>query len=470
MALTQGNVVRSLVRNRGRKREFWAVLLHVLSPGYTLSAGTTGAGEKHSFECPNAAAARAEVDRVVAEKLAEGFVETTDHPFHGGFDSPTRQALEQALAEDPDDLAAHSAHADHLSELGDPRGEFIQIQLSLERDGLDPEERKKLRRREKALLTRHQREWLGPLAGFWLDRLDSPDWMSGHYDANALGWRRGWVDSLSFDGCSPHAVEAVKRSLPRLRLLQKLRIISALYDEHRYSFSDLSGVDFLGSVRVLQVGDDSHDQNFIGDAVSESYFYREMPRLEELHLYNGSTPFAKPFPHLKKLTAHHGREVHNLGVLAANESLKNLTHLSIWPRGQSNDFNEDPNEDGGWAYVSRSGAAALFRSPNLTRLQHLTLRNSDTGDEGIRVLIESGMLRRLKTLDLLGGCVTDEGARLLADCPDLRNLECLNLSENMIGPSGLAALRPTGVKLTASHQFGPEALHTRRYLYSGDCE
>jgi uncharacterized protein (TIGR02996 family) len=43
-----------------------------------------------------------------------------------------REALEAALVENPDDLAAHRAYADHLMELGDPRGEFIQVQLALE--------------------------------------------------------------------------------------------------------------------------------------------------------------------------------------------------------------------------------------------------------------------------------------------------------------------------------------------------
>ena len=45
-----------------------------------------------------------------------------------------RLALEQALVENPDDLAAHAAYADLLMEEGDPRGEFIQVQLALDED------------------------------------------------------------------------------------------------------------------------------------------------------------------------------------------------------------------------------------------------------------------------------------------------------------------------------------------------
>jgi uncharacterized protein (TIGR02996 family) len=44
---------------------------------------------------------------------------------------PTRAALETALFDHPDDLATHMAYADLLREQGDPRGEFIQVQLAL---------------------------------------------------------------------------------------------------------------------------------------------------------------------------------------------------------------------------------------------------------------------------------------------------------------------------------------------------
>ena len=46
--------------------------------------------------------------------------------------SPLRAALESALAENPDDLASHMAYADLLVDEGDPRGEFIQVQLAFE--------------------------------------------------------------------------------------------------------------------------------------------------------------------------------------------------------------------------------------------------------------------------------------------------------------------------------------------------
>src|SRR5215207_9293521 len=78
-----------------------------------------------------------------------------------------RDAMEAALHDDPDDLATHRAYADLLCEEGDPRGEFIQVQLALEDESLSPEQRQRLRAREAALLAAHEREWLGELAP-WL--------------------------------------------------------------------------------------------------------------------------------------------------------------------------------------------------------------------------------------------------------------------------------------------------------------
>src|SRR5438876_2453146 len=83
---------------------------------------------------------------------------------------PMRQALEEALFEDPNDLASHAAYADYLREQGDPRGEFIQVQLALEDPKRSPAERKKLQARERELLQEHQRAWLGELAPIILDK------------------------------------------------------------------------------------------------------------------------------------------------------------------------------------------------------------------------------------------------------------------------------------------------------------
>jgi uncharacterized protein (TIGR02996 family) len=75
----------------------------------------------------------------------------------------TREALETALAESPDDLILHSAYADFLMEQGDPRGEFIRLQLLAEQVA-DPVEQHELLSKAHELRTQHEQDWLGELA------------------------------------------------------------------------------------------------------------------------------------------------------------------------------------------------------------------------------------------------------------------------------------------------------------------
>jgi len=67
--------------------------------------------------------------------------------------------LLEAVLADPADDAARAVYGDHLHALGDPRGEFIALQLRhAAGDATDASER-----RERELLRRHRKEWLGPL-------------------------------------------------------------------------------------------------------------------------------------------------------------------------------------------------------------------------------------------------------------------------------------------------------------------
>src|SRR5262245_49234439 len=127
--------LRRLVRGAGDAAEHWSLYRHrggvwitdrmVARAGYAVCSGAgSGPAKLDHVERDYGTDVGLEIEALVARKLAEGFVEVSERPWHGGRDSPLRRALEDALAEGPEDLAAHMAYADHQQELGHPRGEL----------------------------------------------------------------------------------------------------------------------------------------------------------------------------------------------------------------------------------------------------------------------------------------------------------------------------------------------------------
>jgi uncharacterized protein (TIGR02996 family) len=349
-----------------------------------------------------------------------------------------REALESALIENPDDLASHAAYADLLQEQGDPRGEFIQVQLALENESLPRTERLRLESRERELLLEHRRAWLGELADLFDDEDERHSWR----------FARGWLDTIRIEWMEEWLAELLADA-PQLALLRQLLIDDS--DSEGAVMRRLSRSQWLGNLRVLRVGEEI-DPDF-DERITYPLAYAEdverlvarLPRLEELYLLahwpRPAELFAVPMSNLRVLQLYHADD-YPLDVLADNPALGNLTTLLFHPRSH-----------GGFARgIDASQLQALCQSENLPRLSHLRLRLTELGDEGVSVLVESGMIERLRVLDLRLGCVTDEGAGLLADCAELAELELLNLSRNALTATGVAMLEATGVNLIADGQ------------------
>src|SRR5262249_13551816 len=134
----------------------------------------------------------------------------------------------------PDDLATHMAYADLLSEQGDPRGEFIQVQLALEDPSCSAASRRKLQQRERELLDLHEHEWLGELAPLLLgtpeeqralfaaelrpEYTEQLEYMTGGSMRFGHGWRRGWLNRFECDISTVEIVRKLGRA-PIARLL-----------------------------------------------------------------------------------------------------------------------------------------------------------------------------------------------------------------------------------------------------------
>jgi uncharacterized protein (TIGR02996 family) len=447
-----------------KSAKFWSIDLQ--GARFTVCFGKIGsAGQTQVKEFGDEARARKEHDKLIAEKTRKGYVEIpTEETFSAAPPGTAlRTALESAIFAHPDDLASHMAHADFLSEQGDPLGEFIRTQLALE----DPRNanRDDLRQREQQLLAAHGPHWLGDLAPYLIG---SPEQREA---LGVMGWLtrpeyfqfhliRGWLAFLNVAHFDPQLAAALV-ACPRVHLLRELVIRRVGWDDP--GIAELAAIPTLPHLRRFQLGD-SEDQCHINAEALLPVIAR-MPGLEALELYAHGVPthelFAHPLPHLRLLKVYHLRE-YPLEVLGANPTLGKLEILECWPHML------EPGDDA--AYIQFENFQGLVQSPHLTRLRSLSLFQSDIGDEGCRALVESGFLKHLKVLDLTNGTISDEGARILAACPDLKHLERLCLAANQLTAEGIAVLQATGVPLTAPRQHTAQGITNLDYLAEGDME
>jgi uncharacterized protein (TIGR02996 family) len=363
-----------------------------------------------------------------------------------------RDLFEKAIDEKPDDAAAHAAYADWLAERGDPRGEFIRVQLALEDETVGPKRRTELRAEEKRLLDAHAREWLGPD----LTALFFPRWFRRLMPKGQYEFRRGWLDRLEF----PEVEMRVAQALTRCTATRLLRSLSFEAGGSEGEWPTLAGAPFVPTLREFRLGYSSVQA--AGDGPDLDQFLGRTASLESLKLMASEVAteslFAVPFRCLRVMEVH-CLTSYRCDVLAQNATLTNLERLAFHPHGA------DPDEPR--SFLGLDQLRAIARSPHLTDLRDLEFHLSDAGDGGCRELVESGLLGRLRHLSLQYGRVTDEGARILAESGQLRQLELLDLDHNALTGEGFALLQATGIRISAIDQHAPD---DDDYLYSGDME
>jgi uncharacterized protein (TIGR02996 family) len=494
--------MRTFQFSDAKSHKFWNI--EVKGNSFTVTYGKIGtAGQSQTKTFPTPEKAQAEADKLVKEKTGKGYVETT--PKTGGTVSEG-EAFEKTLLANPHDGTGWRAYADFLAERDDPRGEFMQVQLALEDESLSPADRKKLGTREAALLKKHEREWLGPLAEYTLDA--EGDVWPGHKGKRPPvehTFARGWLNRVVFHNLKVNEARALAKC-PGAKLLRELVVetceaeahvgskeeyIDSFYEPGPDVPADVDAWDdpglyalcrcpHLASVTRFQLGegdpgihgkDDEYPNCHISGELAHS-FAKQMPNIEELyllaHAVDANKLFVLPMPKLRALQLYHSNR-YPLEKLAANKTLTNLEAILCHPHAL------DPDDEDSGAYIRLAQLKAICRSPHLPKLTHLRLRLTDFGDKGAREIVDSGILKRLKVLDLQGGCMTDDGAKVLAACPDLKNLEFLNLRSNALTKAGADAIKATRVKADTTHQHGNDSGEfgdgeTPEYLFEGDIE
>lgn len=489
--------MRSFQFSDAKSHKFWQI--DVTGSSFTVTygkVGTAGQTQTKDFDSPEKAQAAA--DKLIKEKTGKGYKETTPTAATAADSDAT--ALERGILDHRDEFVRWAVYSDYLTERGDPRGEFMRVQLDLEDESLSVADRKKLKKREADILAEHERAWLGPLAAFTIDTEAGEVWVDEERVTRRPvmhRFERGWLAVLDIESLSVNLVRAIG-ACAGARLLRELVVHRTAVeapegrgDRHadgRYapgpdvpadidSYDDpslhaLTRCPYLAAVRAFILGEGEQASCHLSGELA-FHLVKQMPHIEDLRLYahrvDAKKLFALPMPQLKSLVLFHSNK-YPLEKLAANKTVTNLTTIRCHPHAIDFDDDDEPG-----AYIRLKQLKAICRAPHLDKLTHLCLRLTDFGDDGAKEIVSSGILKRLKVLDLQGGCMSDEGAEVLAKCPDLKNLELLNLNSNALTATGIAALQATKVKVTTESQhnnaggeFGDGELP--EYLFEGDIE
>ncbi len=486
--------MRRFTYSDAKSHKFWEI--EVTDNSFTATYGKIGtAGQSTTKTFADAKKAQAEADKLIKEKTGKGYREEGGSPAGGSAPSPGT-VLEAAILGDPTNRAAHAAYADWLTEQGDPRGEFIQIQLALEDESLSPDQRKSLKTKETALLKAHTDEWVGGWQKF--ARNSGPE--AGGQVATAespFGFVRGILADATFHELSLRCALGFQKS-EQTRLVRSLFVGDFAYEED--DEEDDSGLEPIDREALKLPEDDDDAESYpsqfilarwphfknlrkfqLGWTSDEEYddycpftchtsgdhaydFVKQMPQLEEAYLFahrvDAKKLFGMELPNLRVLQLYHSDD-YPFAILAKNESMKNLTALLCHPHAMDDEH----------AYIRLAGLKAIVNSPNLQNLKHLRLRLTDFGDAGCKEIVKSGILKRLDILDIRSGCVTDAGAKILADSPDFKHLQRADLSRNALTKTGMDLLAATGVDVDTRYQHAPlEEDGDNEYLYQGDYE
>jgi len=369
--------------------------------------------------------------------------------------SGNRAMLEAAIADQFDDLAVHAAYADLLIEEGDPRGEFVRLQVALEDDKLAAKERADLTRRESLWMARHSADYLGPLAGH-----------AATDDENVVGFQRGWLVTLEVPVLTAEIGRQL-RECPAARMLQSLTLRDLAFgtDDQDSPLHAITDAPFARSLRRLAVGVRPQGVNPNDRAPPPAPrllpFLESLTRLETLSLWVYEPAFQRVFamnwPHLRKLRVEFGHDI-PIGVLARNDTLGELRRLEIDTdyRGLSSVGVEDVRE--------------FAAAEHLANFRHMRLRYCDDGDRLVRTLIRSGLMRRLKTLDLQHGNIGDQGVRAFVQSDCARRLSTLDLRYNRISDGGLEQLESLNCDVIAHPQSARRDERGTNDLYEEDFE
>jgi uncharacterized protein (TIGR02996 family) len=224
----------------------------------------------------------------------------------------------------PDDDEGRLVIADELTARGDPRGEFIHVQIQLARDGLDTPEAPELVRLHDRLVLKHARHWVRVFHGH-----------THHHR-----FRRGFIERI--------AIETERALTDELFAVEAVRDVHLLYLE---KIEALIANPVLARVRGLSVNRGTRAT--AATASLSSPFTETLEKLESSYV----API-RPGPRVRRLFMSGAEPPPPESILALPE----LVELSL--NGQASRIVDDPRcarlEE-----VELSAAPVYFASPHL---------------------------------------------------------------------------------------------------------
>lgn len=304
----------------------------------------------------------------------------------------------------PSDYEIREVLADALLAQNDPRGELIQMQITLTRR-VSPNVREHALQRTRELLARHEKEWTA----------DITRWAEVRLRGGFVEAIRAPMKAFLENGASLLSREPVRSAT-----------LTSVGDKQLKDLPLLPHIDRLEQLRL---------HGSYGGSIREVVRAPQLKKLQRLTLSSAGGAAAAAFEggaltNLLSLSLT-GCDVGDEGVaaLAGAKEASSLTALFLTRTG-----------------LSDEGAQALAQSRTLTRLEVLTLGgNEELGDEGIEALAKSRNFESLRLLEIGQTGVSDAAASAIAKSKTLSKLRRVDIRQSGIGSKGVALLKKRGL-------------------------
>jgi uncharacterized protein (TIGR02996 family) len=408
---------RILAAYRGAEAEGRLLVGEVSKDGLVAERLERSRGGGHGAALPQEGYGHGYNSKRAANVPAEGIAVTQD------------EAFLQSIREDPDDDGLRLIYADWLEERGDPRGEFIRVQVELARTPPSDPRVPLWKKREHQLLAANRDAWVRPLRELLQeDAASLRDWRlvgGSRHDGDGL-FRRGFPEKLTLE-----VRTFVERGESLLRLAP-LRHLCLWGAGDGGAAPALARCPHLAGIETLEFNDYFRSPL---DAVGmrELATGQYLGRLKHLLLYRnhlgdaGAAAVAAAWwpAGLRSLVlSDNGLSAEGVRELVASPHLSGLTMLLL--------NNNELGSAGGMAFSHWSHPANLAL---------LSLNRCGLGDEGVSTLVRCPLLATVEALRLNGNGITDQGAAALASSPLLSRLRTLDLEGNAISEAGWRIVR-----------------------------